>query len=105
MIAAKYGRSGRLFSLEISGHAGYAQNNDIVCASVSAVAYALLGYLSEQKDRHMRLRYKISKGYMLISVRAGGKSLSAVMTAFEIATTGLRQISEAYPTHVSYCIA
>ena len=34
-------KDGSIIAGEISGHAGYAEENDIVCASVSAVAFAV----------------------------------------------------------------
>ena len=46
MTTAWYWRKGGRHHLHISGHAGYAApGEDIVCAGISAIGYALMGYL------------------------------------------------------------
>ena len=77
--------------LEIDGHAGYAEKGkDIVCAAVSALACALVGYVSgkvEREDGHM----SFSAGKM--STRARG--------AFDCTYGGFEMLADAYPTHVT----
>ena len=53
MIRINYCREEDRHRLTVDGHAGYAEHGrDIVCAGVSAISFALLGYL-QQCDAEM----------------------------------------------------
>lgn len=81
--------------MEIRGHANYAKyGEDIVCASVSAIAYALVGYLR----CHTSLLEDpcIEPGELVVHARAN----SQTGPAFEMAFTGFMMIAEQYPQYV-----
>lgn len=49
MITSKFSRSGSGLRMTVCGHAGHsASGNDIVCAAVSGLVYALIGYLANE---------------------------------------------------------
>lgn len=51
MINIDFCREGGKISLKMQGHAGYATTGgDIVCAAVSGIFYALLGFLSTERS-------------------------------------------------------
>ena len=46
MILVNYDRTGNRHRLSVKGHAGYSDHgDDIVCAGVSSISFALVGYL------------------------------------------------------------
>ena len=98
MIRVDYTRKGsHHHTLTVHGHAGYDDTGrDIVCAGVSAISYALLGYL-----------YHV--GYVVEDVKteSGDLSLSCVGgdAAFDMAMVGYLQIARAYPQCVDVHIA
>lgn len=95
MIRASYSHGGKVHRLTIDGHAGYApQGSDIVCAGVSALAYALVGYL-EGVDGSF---FNSQPGHLVIECKNG----KHVHTAFEVTVTGIRQLADAYPDNVTF---
>ena len=73
----------------VSGHAGYAPaGGDIVCAAVSALVYALAGYLEETGQA---ARADIRRGYADIE---GAGDCGA---AFALVRCGMEQLAAAYP--------
>lgn len=73
----------------ISGHAGYAPaGGDIVCAAVSALVYALAGYLEETGQAE---RVDIRKGFAVI--RGAGQCGAALA----LVRCGVAQLAQAYP--------
>ena len=73
----------------VSGHAGYAPaGRDIVCAAVSALVYALAGYL---KETGQAARSDIRRGYADIE---GAGDCGA---AFALVRCGMEQLAAAYP--------
>ena len=75
--------------ITVSGHAGYAPaEQDIVCAAVSALTYALAGYLEETGQA---ARSDIRRGYADIE---GAEGCGA---AFALVRCGMEQLAAAYP--------
>lgn len=69
----------------VSGHAGYAPaGRDIVCAAVSALVYALAGYLEETGQAE---RVDIRRGFADIRGTA----------ALALVRCGVEQLAQAYP--------
>lgn len=94
MIDAGFFKEEDGFRVIIAGHAGYApEGQDIVCASVSTMLYAMIGYLSTLKGSGCQV-HKIQKGYAEISCSALGEE------ALRMACIGILQVSEQYPQHV-----
>lgn len=78
--------------ITVSGHAGYAPaGQDIVCAAVSALTYALAGYLEETGQA---ARSDIRRGYADIE---GAEGCGA---AFALVRCGMEQLAAAYPGRV-----
>ena len=98
MIRVAYFRNGNDHELSINGHAGYAEHGqDIVCAGVSAIAFALLGYLEECEDEVEELDGPIVEcGSIYISC-TGNQNIA---TAFHMAVCGLKQIADSYADYV-----
>ena len=94
MIRVKISSSGKTQRLWIRGHASYGPaGGDIVCAGVSAVAYALLGYLANCAPDS---RVTEKPGELRVVCRAGEKALCG----FEMARAGMELIAEKYPGYV-----
>ena len=73
----------------VSGHAGYAPaGRDIVCAAVSALVYALAGYLEETGQAE---RVDIRRGFADIRGTAAGAAARALERC------GVEQLAQASP--------
>ncbi len=96
MIRAEFLPSGGRISLKMSGHAGYSRSGgDIVCAAVSGIFYALIGYLAnEGADLSIN---RLSGGDVDIDCSASGAP------AMRLAYIGFLQIALSYPGTVDVC--
>lgn len=97
MIAVHYRRLGDIYELDITGHADYDESGrDIVCAGVSAVAYALLGTLKNSGTHVETMKTEESSGKMHICCTGD----DALEPLFQMAVIGFWQIARKYPDHV-----
>lgn len=73
-----------------------------MCAGVSAITYALLGYLEqlEQAQAIPVIKPTVSKGYVHVCC----KKTDSALAAFEMAVTGYGQIAANYPDCVELTI-
>lgn len=86
----------------VSGHAGYSnRGNDIVCAAISAISYALLGFLENNEDDEPSFSYKTGDGELIVFSNASER----VDAAFETTLIGYRQIAQKYPQYVDVYIS
>ncbi len=94
MIEAQFSRCDGKLSLDVRGHAGYSSSgDDIVCAAVSGIVYALAGYLVNECN-----------GAEISALRPGAASLACGgdgEAAMRMAYVGLLQLSLTYPSFVS----
>lgn len=98
MITAKYDRDGETHTLSVNGHAGYAdKGSDIVCAGVSAIVYALIGWLENNSEDTTFVSVDDSNGEAVIACEGDDK----VSVAFYMAAIGIENIANTYPAHVS----
>lgn len=99
MIKATYTADGNKHTLQICGHANYAEHGkDIVCAGVSAIIQALMGWIDNNPHYADCVTVDDRTGGIIIACE-GGDDVSAV---FQMTTIGLEQISRAYPNHSLY---
>lgn len=97
MIRVDYTRKGNYHTLTVHGHAGYDDTGrDIVCAGVSAISYALLGYLHHAGC--VVADAKTESGDLGIACWGGE-------AAFDMAMIGYLQIERQYPRNVEVHIA
>lgn len=97
MVRAKYTVEENTHTLVVLGHANYDEyGKDIVCAGVSALVQALIGWIEENYYRADCISVDTKEGEVIISCE-GGKDLAAV---FYMASIGLEQIATSYPDHV-----
>ena len=95
MIRVYYSRGEGEHELTINGHAGSAEyGKDIVCAGVSAIAFALLGWLENNQEELTEMDELIAEDGQVYIACAGSDEVS---TAFEVALMGLIQIARQYP--------
>ena len=100
MIRVNYLRQGGNHKLSVQGHAGWSQHgNDIVCAGVSAISFALLGYLHHAGSDIAEAQ--ADSGNLRIEC-SGGEPVS---TAFDMAMIGYLQIARKYPQYVDVYMA
>lgn len=59
-------KSGKIVKGTISGHAGFAESNDIVCASVSSVAFAILNGIENVVG--VPFGYETADGYLYFTI-------------------------------------
>ena len=97
MIKARYTAEGNTHTLTVLGHAGYAEyGKDIVCAGVSALVQALIGWAENKPHTIECVSVDEKSGEVIIECQ-GNEDVAAV---FYMTAIGIEQISEAYPQHV-----
>ena len=97
MIMARYDRDGETHTLSVNGHAGYAEKGqDIVCAGVSAIVYALLGWLENNSEDADFVSIDENNGEVVISCEGDDN----VASVFYMAAIGIENIMNTYPDHV-----
>ena len=97
MIRASLKKEGKDLRLTLCGHANYAPcGTDIVCAAVSGIIYALIGYL-----------VNLDKGnFSINAVREGYADLlcgEEYTEALKLVAIGLIQLEATYPGYISVC--
>lgn len=95
MIIISAQTAGHDYSLEIKGHAAFAGENDIVCAGVSALYYALLAALAEDR-RTTGLCHEEKDGNGKTTFVYYGKRCDY----FVLTCRGLSLIAQSYPENV-----
>jgi uncharacterized protein YsxB (DUF464 family) len=97
MVRAKYTVDENTHALVLLGHANYGEyGKDIVCAGVSALVQALIGWIEENSWKAECISVDHKEGEMLISCE-GGEDIAAL---FQMTAIGLEQIADSYPDHV-----
>lgn len=98
MVRAKYTVEDTTHTLTVLGHANYGEyGKDIVCAGVSALVQALIGWVEESYYKANCISVDTKDGEVIISCD-GGEDVAAV---FFMTAIGLVQIADNYPDHVS----
>ncbi|MBQ2865952.1 MAG: ribosomal-processing cysteine protease Prp [Clostridia bacterium] len=103
MISVTVNTDRDLYELRLEGHALYCPGNDIVCAAVSALTFALVGWVSNNPEHVKKLDKLTGYGELL---PGGGKAhIKAVgdqslRSAFMTAVIGLCQVAVSYPDNV-----
>jgi uncharacterized protein YsxB (DUF464 family) len=96
MIRGVYEEKGATLTLTVTGHAGFApMGQDLVCAGVSALVYALARTVRDwegQLDRPVRIL--LEPGNARIRVHAGRKQLRQLKAAFQMAENGSKLMAE-----------
>ena len=97
MITANYTVNDNTHNLTVHGHANYAdKGKDIVCAGVSALVQALIGWIEEHPEYADMVSIDEIHNEVLIDC-TGGEDVKAV---FLMAAIGIEQIANVYPDHV-----
>jgi uncharacterized protein YsxB (DUF464 family) len=97
MIKAKYTVEEKVHTLVVLGHANYGEyGKDIVCAGVSALVQALIGWLELNAWKIECISVDPKDGEVIICCE-GDEDMAAV---FYMTAIGLDQIANSYPDHV-----
>lgn len=97
MVRAKYTVNENIHNLTVLGHANYGEyGKDIVCAGISALVQALIGWLEENHYKASFISVDPKDGEVIISCE-GGEEVASV---FNMASIGLEQIADCYPDYV-----
>lgn len=97
MVNAKYTADNGTHTLVVTGHAGYAEyGKDIVCAGVSSLVQALIGWCEEHYDKVGCMSIDAEGGEVIVSC----DDAEDVAAVFYMTAIGLEQIAYSYPDHV-----
>ena len=97
MVRAKYIVDENTHTLTVTGHANFAEyGKDIVCAGISSLVQALIGWIEENFQKDACVMVDSEKGKVIVACE-GGDDVAAV---FYMASIGLEQIADSYPDHV-----
>lgn len=95
-IPDKSGRGeGMAYFLEAKGHA---TGSEKVCSGVSAILYALAGWIINNDDKLLYHRERLTSGDAYIEFWGGTEA----QTAYDMAVIGLRQIEKKYPEYIKF---
>ena len=86
-------RDGNRYILSARGHS---TGSPEVCAGVSAILYALLGFLENCPDKEIFYR-ETGSGHVTLDCQGG----ATVRAAFDMANIGLLQIQAKHPDYIS----
>lgn len=101
MTEVYYYRGDDSHELFIVGHAGYdSAGKDIVCAAVSSLGWALIGFLENSANDTSDYAHTTESGQLSISA----VSAPDVDAAFKMTIIGLMQIAKKYPDFVRVSI-
>lgn len=99
MIQATFRETETTREVKISGHANHAEaGKDIVCAAVSGIAFALLGYVENSGLNYVSGE---NEGYIEIRVFRPDDKIHAV---FDMAMIGLMQVEMAHSSCITVSI-
>ena len=101
MVTVEFYRDNQGFTaMDLQGHAGYNSGNDVVCAGISALAFALVGTLKSIKDiSFRRLQYKDGVTVEIEPFVDATEQL-VVDAVFMTILIGLKQIQKQYPENI-----
>lgn len=106
MIEAVLTRRHGAMRLEIHGHAEFAPNGqDVVCAAVSGLSWACIGYVSEMYESAMLRRapqLTAEKGSAFICAEAAEEYKDRLDGASGLVEAGLRLLSENFPGNIKF---
>ena len=98
MVKVRYRSGEGRYELSLKGHAGAgAYGCDIICAGVSAITYALMGYLELTRKEASCLDINYAEGDVTILCEGHRECGSA----FQMAITGYEMIADKYPQYIS----
>lgn len=95
MTVIRFGGTGGERVVRADGHAGYQPGNDIVCAAISAILYALAGAMLNLPCAG--LMHSEESGRCMVRCTP---LTDAANGAWKMAEIGLKQIAAGYPDHV-----
>jgi len=106
MIRAKLCREGRAFSLEMEGHAGYAElGHDLICAAVSTLVAALKSYLDRLDGEGMLIQREesvLESGRAKMGALPEAQSADRLQGALELAECFLSLLEKNYPENIKF---
>lgn len=95
-------KGGDYIEITVKGHADYNPGNDIVCAGISTLAYALLNYLSDASEIGLidDFTYSQKSGYIYMRFRSKMIAVGKIGGAVGMFQTGAEMLEWKYPEHI-----
>lgn len=104
MIKATFTEKGNKLSLQIEGHAGYAEEGkDIVCSSATILAYTVAQLVLEAEkngDLASPAEIKLDIGDTVITCEPSEETYSAIKDVYSFAEMGYAILAYNYPKYV-----
>ena len=102
MIKAEFfTQKGDIVKFVLDGHAGYSDGDDIVCASVSSVAWAVLNGL--EKVAGIKFGYQTEEGYIyfVLPEDINEKDKVSANLLLDTMYLYLKELEDQYPDYIS----
>ena len=87
-------------SMNLHGHAGYNPGNDVVCAGISALAFAMVGTLQGMRDLSIKHLQTADGIDIEIEPFVLPEDQAVANAVFMTCLTGLRMIHAKHPDHI-----
>ena len=98
----------KILTLDINGHAGYAdEGQDIVCSAISIFAYTLAEHIALLYDGGMledKPVIKLNPGEMQIKCKAKDETYHYIQNTFAFVRLGYAIIANTYPDNVKLLV-
>jgi uncharacterized protein YsxB (DUF464 family) len=104
MLKATFTEKGKILSLQLKGHAGYAEvGKDIICSSASILAYTVAQFVMEAENKgdlvsHAEIR--LDSGDTVISCEPTEDAMSSIQSVYSFAKMGYALLAHNYPQYV-----
>lgn len=103
MLKITFADSGKILSLQLVGHAGYARHGkDVVCSAASILAYTVAQFVSEAEGRGdiVASHVKLDSGDTVISCQPRENKYSDIQQVYLFARKGYELLAKNYPKYV-----
>lgn len=104
MLKVMISTEGKILSLRLVGHAGYAEHGkDIVCASASILAYTVAQFVREAEHRGdlaSPAEIILEKGDTIVTCEPCEDTYHDLQSVYSFAKTGYRLLAQNYPQYV-----
>ena len=104
MIEVTFTEEGNVLSLQLNGHAGYAETGkDIVCASASILAYTVAQFVMAAEsngDLASPAEIRLEGGDTIITCEPSEDAMPAISNAYSFAQMGYALLAYNYPQNV-----
>ena len=101
MTTATFRKTKGAWYIDIRGHAGYSDKDDIVCSAVSMLVQTLLQCLEDEEENLANSNGTVMDGHVVVTYEAKKPSAKRIDTITKVIELGFKLLSDSYPKYVT----